>query len=82
MYREFARIHRGLIGHPGFRARTNRRLSWHYYGSAMTARADRHIDHHEPLRAALWLSLAMLLHPDFIRRRLYTWRQIAQLIRV
>ena len=79
-FRAMADMHFEIAGKGNFTWLPNLLIGWHFFTSAMTNRCDLRIAQGKPLQAAFWLTLAMLLNPGFIRRRLYSWRQIAQAI--
>jgi glycosyltransferase involved in cell wall biosynthesis len=80
MNTELARVFREAAHKPGFRTLPNLKLWARSLRDVVLSMADDQIRYRHPLRAAALLSFAMLCTPVIIRRRLYTWRQIAQVV--
>jgi glycosyltransferase involved in cell wall biosynthesis len=82
MLRELARLFGEKAWQAGFRWAGCMGMARYFLREMWLAAADQSIERGQAVRAAAAVSLAMIATPSVIRRRLYTWRQIARLIRV
>lgn len=81
MLGELARLFREKAWQAGFRWAGCMSMTRYFLREMWLADADRAIERGQAGRAAAAVSLAMLATPSVIRRRLYTWREIAKLMR-
>jgi GT2 family glycosyltransferase len=77
---ESALIHWDVAWLPGFNTLANLDVARIFLRESWLLRSDRHMKQRHPLRAGLFVLLAMLASPTIIRRRLYTFRQIADMV--
>jgi glycosyltransferase involved in cell wall biosynthesis len=77
---ESALIHWDVAWLPGFNTLANLDATRVYLRETWLLLATRHLEQRHPLRAMLYVLLAMTISPTIIRRRLYTFRQIAHVM--
>jgi glycosyltransferase involved in cell wall biosynthesis len=73
-------IHRRVAWRQEYHLISNLNCARKHLTAALLQMTDQCLANQEPMRASVWLSLAMLQSPNIIRRRLYTWKQIFKLV--